>query len=358
MYPNYSKDCKSLGYEAPIDTTCGNRLVLSTDSSVVFIKNITLSGKRKAKRLFVHGMFLFQLSQPLVPYATAVMLPLPPAMERLSPFEHDRILSNKNSYPQIAHILEEKVDKIRLTNDQIKEFNNLAIELNSGSITMEEAVLQLRGGDVLSDVVAVIAFVIFINWYDSLFGVEAFQANPLPHQDPFGWLSGKYYSRNVGNGQCLSRPPSRFERETADEYGFVMSRDEALKLVSDTYRGSTQITEDCKVTDWQIAKKAYHFHKGFNMDLDKYDNFGKQDLVNLQNTKGGLITYVQKGGRLPPIEFINDAKKQLTDFCLLEKTEVIKDAKHYGHHSGVTPGIMFHNDETGRIAIFNRTSGD
>ena len=33
-------------------------------------------------------------------------------------------------------------------------------------------------------------------------------------------------------------------------------------------------------------------------------------------------------------------------------------AKHYGQHSGVTPGIMFHNDETGRIAIFNRTSGD
>ena len=38
----------------------------------------------------------------------------------------------------------------------------------------------------------------------------------------------------------------------------------ALKLVSDNYRGSTQIMEDCKVTDWQIAKKAYHFHKGFN----------------------------------------------------------------------------------------------
>ena len=51
---------------------------------------------------------------------------------------------------------------------------------------MEEAVLQLRGGDELIDVVGVIAFVIFINWYDSLFGVEAFQANSLPHQDPFG----------------------------------------------------------------------------------------------------------------------------------------------------------------------------
>jgi hypothetical protein len=27
--------------------------------------------------------------------------------------------------------------------------------------------------------------------------VGAFQANPLPHQDPFGWFSGKYNSRNI-----------------------------------------------------------------------------------------------------------------------------------------------------------------
>ena len=61
----------------------------------------------------------------------------------------------------------------------------------------------------MTDVVAVIAFVIFMNWYDSLFGVQAFQANPLPHQDPFGWFGGKYNSRNAGNPQCQSNPPSR-----------------------------------------------------------------------------------------------------------------------------------------------------
>jgi hypothetical protein len=51
----------------------------------------------------------------------------------------------------------------------------------------------------------------FRNWYDSLFGVKAFQANPLPHQDPFGWLSGKYDSRNVGPSP--SRPPTSLEME-------------------------------------------------------------------------------------------------------------------------------------------------
>ena len=176
------------------------------------VRKLFLNVKSKAKRLFVYGMFLFQLGQPLVPCAAAVMMPLPPiAIHRLSPIEQDKILSNKNSYPQIAHILEEKVDKIRLTNDQIKQFTNLAIELNSGSITMEEAVLRLRGGDGLTDLVAVIAFVIFMNWYDSLFSVEALQANPLPHQDPFGWLSGKYNSKNVGPSG--SRPTTYLEME-------------------------------------------------------------------------------------------------------------------------------------------------
>ena len=44
-------------------------------------------------------MFLFQLGQPLVTCVAAIMLPLPTAIERLSPFEQDRILRNKNCYP-------------------------------------------------------------------------------------------------------------------------------------------------------------------------------------------------------------------------------------------------------------------
>ena len=105
------------------------------------VRKLPSNSKRKAKRFIPYIVFIFMISRPLVPCAAAVvMLLLPIAIHRLSPIEQDRILSNKNSYPQIAHILEEKVDKIRLTNEQIKQFNNLAIELNSGSITMEEAV--------------------------------------------------------------------------------------------------------------------------------------------------------------------------------------------------------------------------
>jgi hypothetical protein len=191
------------------------RVSKNREAAYLFVRKLPSNSKAKAERLFVHGMFIFQLGQPLVPCAAAVVMPLPPTIHRLSPIEQDRILSNKNSYPQIASIVESKVDKIRLTNDQIKQFDILAQELNHGSITMEEAILQIRGGDGLTDVVAVIAFVIFINWYDSLFGVEAFQANLLPHQDPFGWLSGKYDSRNAGPSPSKPSTSLKMEKPVA-----------------------------------------------------------------------------------------------------------------------------------------------
>ncbi len=98
--------------------------------------------KRKAKRLFVHGMFLFQLGQPLVPCAAAVIMPLPPtAIDRLSPFEQDRILENKNSYPQIASIVESKTDKMVLTDQQIEDFNLICYKLQNGSITLDKAIV-------------------------------------------------------------------------------------------------------------------------------------------------------------------------------------------------------------------------
>ena len=72
-----------------------------------------------------------------------------------------------------------------------------------------------------------------------------------------------------------------------------------------------QITKDCKISDWQGAKKVYHFQKGFGIDLDNYENIGKEDLVTLQNTDGGLIPYVQKGDKLPPIEFIENCQQKI-----------------------------------------------
>lgn len=140
MFIGYLNTRKKLGYECLIDTQCG-----------IFIKNVPLNGKSKIKKLLVYGMFLFQLGQLLVPSATSVIWPLSPAIERSSPSEQDRILENKNGYPQIAIIPEPKVSKIRLTNDQTKQSNNIALQLNNGSIKMEEAILQFKDAEMAMD---------------------------------------------------------------------------------------------------------------------------------------------------------------------------------------------------------------
>ena len=81
-------------------------------------------------------------------------------------------------------------------------------------------------------------------------------------------------------------------------------------------------------------------------------------MVSLQNTNGGLIRYVQKGGELPPIELIRDCRQKIYDFCHLENTEINRYVTHYGKNTGETFCIMFFNQETRQIALFNKTSGD
>lgn len=120
----------------------------------LFFRQLPSNSKRKVKKIGLYILFIFTISQPLVPCAIAVVMSLPPiAIHRLSPIEEIIIRTNKN-YAQIATIPTSKVGKIKLTNDQIKQFNNLALQLNNGSIKMEKAIIQLTGGDGLTDVAA------------------------------------------------------------------------------------------------------------------------------------------------------------------------------------------------------------
>jgi hypothetical protein len=199
------------------------------------------------------------------------------------------------------------------------------------------------------------------NWYDSLFGVEAFQANPLPHQDPFGWLSGKYDSKNAGNGQCLSHPPSRFERETlhmakqmchasADENGFVMSYDEAIKLLQETYPGSMQVTEDFRIGDWQAASHLYH---GNGVGVDP-ESFGMSQ-AELDKLRGGFINYARKGYKLPSIEHVRAYQTSLKTICL-DSTSIRHDDAEYYYKHGMEGTTVFQNDRY--LVCFNQTTGD
>ena len=48
---------------------------------------------------------------------------------------------------------------------------------------MEEVILQIRGGDSFLDLLMIIAFVSFVNWFD---GANAFQPVIPPYINPIG----------------------------------------------------------------------------------------------------------------------------------------------------------------------------
>ena len=63
MYPNYIEDRKALGYEALIDTTCDKSLALITDSTVLFVKNVRLNGKRKIIAIIGVIIIIFSVAE-------------------------------------------------------------------------------------------------------------------------------------------------------------------------------------------------------------------------------------------------------------------------------------------------------
>lgn len=80
-------------------------------------------------------------------------------------------------------------------------------------------------------------------------------------------------------------------------------------------------------------------------------------MVTLQNTNGGLIPYVQKGGKLPPIEHVKAYQEALKNIC--ENSQKRTDSKYYYYYKhGVTPATVYYDEGNRQIVSFNQTSGD
>lgn len=170
----------------------------------LFIKRLPSNSKLKAQKLLANGMLSFQLSQPLAPYVYTVMVPLPPAVERLSPIEQDKILSNKNYSPQIVSVIEPKIHKIILTDKQII-FN----KLENGSITLDEAILKLRAGADLIPLTKVLLRIVLTWIMQDIAGTTegftslGFGQGPTPRIAP-KLQENPVDRNNRGQGSCRS----------------------------------------------------------------------------------------------------------------------------------------------------------
>lgn len=123
------------------------------------LKSLFLNSQIKIQKVLANGMLVFQLSQPLL-YTGIV--PLPPSVERLLPIEQDKILSDKNSSPRIAPFIEPKIHKTILIDKRIEDLNIIVNKLENNSITLDEAILELRAGGDLSPLAKVLFRIVLV----------------------------------------------------------------------------------------------------------------------------------------------------------------------------------------------------
>lgn len=159
----------------------------------------------------------------------------------------------------------------------------------------------------------------------------------------------------------IHNPPSRFERETlhtmkqmchasADENGFVMSYDEAIKLLQETYSGSMQVTKEFRISDWQAASHLSHSN-GVGVDPAAFDMTQAQ----LDKLRDGFINYTRKGYTLPSIDHVRAYQTSLKNICIDPFTDRRDDSEYYYKH-GVERTTVFKNDRY--LVCFNQTTGD
>jgi hypothetical protein len=69
---------------------------------------------------------------------------------------------------------------------------------------MEEAILQIRGGNRFTNLFTIMAFVIFVNWFDE---TNAFQRAIPPHLNPMLYFQHSYQPKTISP----SKSPTSFQ---------------------------------------------------------------------------------------------------------------------------------------------------
>jgi len=193
------------------------------------LKSLPSNSKLKVQKVLANGMLVFQLSQPLL---FTVVLPLPPSVERLS---QDKILSDKNSSPQIAPFIEPKIHKTILTDKRIEDLNIIVNKLENGSITLDEAILKLRAGVNPSPLIKIL-FRIVLVWMmeKNAAPTEAFTRPSFGHSnkvEPTPRIAPKLQQNpvdrnNPGQGSCKSSShPSmdKLANSLSPEYSSILT---------------------------------------------------------------------------------------------------------------------------------------
>jgi hypothetical protein len=255
---------------------------------------------------------------------------------------------------QHAPTVNPRVDKIiMITNNKMIPL----IYINGHySYINEQLLKKLRAGNLASNItLVVISVVVYVMF--QLIGVDAFQtiANwNAPQPSPTFFVPGPSSSSTQlsvipTKAQEFNEMSLKFNQPQSQ---YVMTKQEALELLAETYPGQMKVTANERITDWQAVKHLYHA-KGVGINPEIYGITQKQ-LMEI-GKPGGLPEYVRKGNKLPSIEHVKAYQEALKNIC--ENSQKRTDSKYY-YKQGVTPATVYYDEDNRLIVSFNQTSGD
>jgi hypothetical protein len=352
VYVNSVNDRKQLGYKVVKDTNCDIELVLMTKLTVRLIRNLPLNSKVKSKRIIVVSTLVSTLWFSNVQPSPAMGLSIPAApVVRIQPsYRH-------SSEVKTAPTVSPRLDKIVMisTNKMIP-----LIYLNAQQVHVNEKILKrLRGGGLASDLVIIaIVGVVYLILLSG--GVDAFailkqigSANAPTTSTSPGFTPTTSSSTEIAlvptQAQQFNDMSLKFNEPKPN---FIMTKDEALKILSKTYPGQLEIRDNERISDWQAAKKIYHV-SDFGINPEDY-GMTKDNILQLQRI--GLTKYVREGRRLPPIKLVKAYQMAVKNMC-----------DHSQHSDGrfssrgeqkIHQVTYSYNESTRQVAGFNKETGE
>ena len=329
------------------------------------LKTVRTKVKTKVKRFGARVIFVYTLSNPFA----QIVLPFPQTfqqIERVREYKQEQFFESLEV--EAVNLPERKPDKItliKLSKEELKQIENLVFQVRTGSLTVDEAILKLKGGfDVTG--FALVVFIIYLFYrIDTL--THGYAPAPPPKstgfRDSLNWMHNHVKDIFKRDGLPSSQPISRFDREvvgpatrmcmaTPDQDGYVMSYEEAVKLLTETYPGSEQITTNYRMTNRQAASHLYHA-TSFGIDPTEY-GITQEELMKIAK-EGGLREYAQRGNPLPSPELVKAYQQAVKHVCQDPETEM-KEGIQFFDKNGIKDVTTFQNDRI--IIIFHQSTDD
>jgi hypothetical protein len=263
---------------------------------------LTEQEARKNRTMFLFVLGSTTMGGVLAPNLS-VMLPAPTPISIIHFPTRESMNTKTRHIPIIVPMIPNRPNKILLTDKQIDEFYQICSKVQDGSISMKEAILQLRGGGRLKYILmaSYLAYYLYQYQYPS---VEGFQPIRPPHLE---WMpegapkrppyAGGYGSSNSGSSLGLTNRNDGFNKLTKTQIQNTYSR---IPNLSVEVEGT-----NFQITAWSVAK---HVHHGPNFGLDpaKY-GMTLSDLNSI--AKNGLINHIRDGGTAPTDAYVQALQK-------------------------------------------------